>query len=175
MPEIKICVFTLLSFLLLLACGDSDNNLAQDVQVSDCGGFDAPSARLMDDELDCGDEMLSFQYDESTQMLTLLHENLYLNCCGNHAVQVTELEDGSGFEVKETDDPMDEGRCACMCLFDNSAKIQLLSSASINVKVIVYVSDSDSPKRTVWQGSIDPADGSGSVLIREDASYCNAQ
>jgi hypothetical protein len=175
------------------ACGDDDgqasNNtnenqnanqnqntqLNQTAELSECGGFfdgTQQKSPLGDPETYCDAELLLWSYDAGTRTVSFANNRATLNCCGDHAMVVT-VEDGT-FVLTETDAPEGgTGRCDCLCVFDYTVAVDPVEEGEIPVRLVRNVTDGEGPV-TLWEGTIDLADGSGSVTL--DASetvWCN--
>ena len=70
--------------LLVAGCTE---DIGQNVQTSDCGGFDASPARE-DDGIPCGDERLEWEYDSASGVLTLMHRDRHFT----HLPQLATIE-----------------------------------------------------------------------------------
>ena len=166
-------LFTLPFFLI--ACSTNIGDLGVNGAVSECGGFSSspkgPSGPDQDtgsSESYCADDVMSWAYDASEQTLSVLNKGVFLNCCGERAISVTQ-EDGT-YVLTEQDQPEDgDLRCSCMCMFDYAVDVPDLAEGSIDVKLVRAIDDAIS---TIWEGSLDLSEGSGEVLIEEDAGWC---
>lgn len=115
----------------------------------------------------CAAERLVWEYDSDASTVTIDHRRVEMNCCGDRSVQAFELEDGS-YEIRETDNPSDNGRCACKCVFDYGIDIPEVSG-EIDLSVVREKSDADNSPIDVWSGSIDLSQGSGEVVVDDQA------
>ncbi len=152
-------------------------NLGRNAEISACGGFEAESAAadLLDAGDDCKDERLVWEYDAAMKTATFLNQNVWLNCCGNHAVSVT--LDKEGYEIRETDTPEMDGdiplRCDCMCLFDFKVELPDVEPGLLEITLTRHVTDTSGPVQTIWAGELDMSQGGqGDELIREDVGWC---
>lgn len=136
-------------------------------EVSACGGFAATraaggAALLVGDY--CDAEVLAWAYDATTETLALHNDRVLLNCCGDHAFDVT-LE-GDVYVARETDEPVDgTGRCHCMCVFDFHVDVSGIPQGTIALRLDRFVTESG--EATVWEGTLPLADGNGVVVIDE--------
>ena len=62
-------------------------------RVSECGGFESPEKRMVNDipitrdiSTYCDSENLQWLYDENTLTLSVLNSRVLLNCCGEHDI-----------------------------------------------------------------------------------------
>jgi len=132
-----------------------------------CGGFEAQArtAAKADAEY-CDAEVLLWSYDSETATLSLADNRIFLNCCGDHSMVVTEEE--GVYLVTETDAPeFGDARCGCMCVFDFSVEVQEVAMGVIDIKLVRDVTDSETGAEVIYEGSLDLADGSGSVIVDE--------
>lgn len=188
---ILILLGTLLAFLLFAACQEgnysdsddddddvSDPGIGQNPELSDCGGFGADTTKADDDDdlEECGDERLQWDYDEAMQVVTFMHKDVFLNCCGEHSIAVYFDEEEDVYEISETDDPeMLDGqaaRCDCMCLFDFGVELGNVEELSINVKITIDVTDDEDSRAVRWEDAIDLSEAQGEVLIEENVGWC---
>ena len=122
----------------------------------------------------CADEVLAWQYDETTQKATINNKNVWLNCCGEHSISALFNEETGVYEIRETDAPEEPGgRCFCMCFFDFTVELTDISSSVISVIITRDTTDDEMPRGTVWEGSLDLSAGSGEVIIAEDVGWCD--
>ena len=158
-----------------------DPNIAINPLISECGGFTiARSAGLDhgDGTAFCNDEMLHWEYNEALQMVRLVNDFVWLNCCGVRNVSVTKTSEGR-YEMYQTDNPAIEGRCDCECSFDFKVDVSAAPKVSIgavptvlHLDIIREILDAKPVSRTVWSGSIDLTQISGEILIEEDVGWC---
>jgi len=157
---------------------DDDGDLGRDAKVSDCGGFDGEQAGYgepEDDDGDVRDELLLWDYEADAETVVFLNRNIWLNCCGEHSIEIF-LDDKAGvYEISETDAPIiyegEPARCGCMCFYDFAVSLPDVSCGVISVKLTRDVTDDGEPRYTVWEGEIDLADGSGEIVVDEDVGW----
>ncbi|MFO0592354.1 MAG: hypothetical protein U0441_32715 [Polyangiaceae bacterium] len=146
------------------------STLTQKSLVSECGGFaktkvDPPTP---DASTYCDAEQLLWVYDAATQSLGLTDARMVLNCCGEHSITVA-VDDAGKYVVSERDAPEDVGgstaRCNCMCVFDFGVSVEPVPAGSIDVRVVLDVTDSGEAEKVVYEGSIDLSQGSGAIVI----------
>ncbi len=163
--------------VFLFSCSDSnEDQLGMNSRASECGGFEAKSAKLMDEEINeyCGDETLVWTYLEGDSVLQLLNEDIWLNCCGIHTSEIRYDAENDIYEIKQTDKPENAGRCDCMCLFDFAIDLPgMVEAASLNVKITRDSTDEEKGRYLVWEGIIDMSKGNGSILIEESVGWCD--
>lgn len=116
----------------------------------------------------CAAERLVWEYDSDASKVSVDHRRVQMNCCGDRSIQAFELEDGS-FEIRETDNPSEDGRCACKCVFNYGVDIPDVSG-EIDVSVVREQSDADDSPLDIWSGSIDLGQGSGEVVVDDQAT-----
>lgn len=134
-------------------------------EVSECGGFvamqKADDATFAPDDY-CDAEVLDWAYDAATQSLALHDERVFLNCCGEHAMEVT--YDHGLYVVRETDEPVEgAGRCDCMCVFDFHLDVSGVPDGIIALRLDRFVTESG--EETVWEGTLDLTLESGRVVV----------
>jgi len=152
--------------------GDDEGAITQSASFSKCGGFDQPANTKVPNP-NCGNEELVWTFDSSTGSLNLINQDIFLNCCGIHTLDVSDLA-GGGFLVAEEDAPeQGGGRCNCMCLFDFMVDIEDVTEQVLPIKITRLVTDSSSPAETVWEGSLDLSLGTGTVTIKENVGWCD--
>ena len=148
----------------------STSGLVQNAVVSECGGFaktkvDPPTP---DPATYCDAEALLWVYDADAQSLGLTDARMTLNCCGEHTITV-ELDAAGVYVIHERDAPElvdgSPSRCNCMCVFDFGVSVEPVPPGIIDVRVVLDVTDSGSDPQVVFEGSIDLAQGSGSLVI----------
>lgn len=152
---------------------DSESEVTLKTSFSDCGGF-VEETKTEEPNPYCGTDALDWQYDLSTETLTLTNLDVWLNCCGIHSMNISEME-GGGFLVAEIDEPESGGaRCNCMCLFDYRVELTGVASQVLPIKITRLVTDMSSQQtQDIWQGSIDLSELSGTVTIEENVGWCD--
>jgi hypothetical protein len=178
--------FVLVMIGLFIGCHENDRgitqtgsgagNLSMNVQISDCGGFDAEQrnekARLTNDPL-CGDERLIWSYDPASQTIQFLNTNVWLNCCGDRTITVTLNEETNTYIISETDAPASgSARCRCMCFFDFKVDVPHIVSETITVALSRHITD-EGRQWIVWTGTLDLREQEGKILIQENVGWCN--
>jgi hypothetical protein len=177
------------STLFAISCGDDGgtdaaaeaplpSDLEQTSNISTCGGFNGAGQGLtlegaltVDPVAYCDAEVLYWEYDATTKSLELLDSRMELNCCGLHSMTVTEVEDV--LVVTERDAPEGDGegvRCGCMCIFDFGVTVTGIEEEQRALKVVLDVTDGQDGPRTVHEGTINLADGSGQIVINDQVS-----
>ena len=129
-----------------------------DSSCSECGGF-AKITRGEADDTPVG-EHLAWSYDSATELLTIEHNGLVLNCCGIHTVSA-EYSDGI-VTILEDDQPTPEGRCRCECSYDFMVSLQGLQSDAITIGINLTV---DQSTVVHWSGEINLVEGAGVVIL----------
>ncbi|MGI5863864.1 MAG: hypothetical protein ACOX6T_17660 [Myxococcales bacterium] len=167
----KTRTIALLAAALTLACG----RIEQKQEVSECGGFaDASSQQQAlegDSEQDypwCQPEELVWEYDAASSRLRLTNTQVYLNCCGEQSIEIEET--GEGCLVSERDSPQGQlfaARCDCMCLYDFRVEAEEIEKRPVTIEIVREVTDSDRGVVPVWRGTIDLAQGSGRIVVKE--------
>ena len=160
----------ILSGILIFAgCGgvDTDSSgIETNVSVSECGGFEDREVFSLNakEETTC-DQLIIWKYDETEKVLNIVNQDVLLNCCGEHDVEIKKTEDGK-IEYTMIDNSMQGARCDCMCHFDYSADIKNVSGTEVNLSVFTDVEENEGPE-TVWEGTIDLSEGSGTIVVKE--------
>jgi hypothetical protein len=136
----------------------------QEDEISGCGGFEK-EGNFFDVALAyCDAEILYWQYDAETETLMLADARVLLNCCGDHSMTIEEVE--GVYVVTERDAPMNYGaRCACMCVFDFTMEATGIPEGTIQLRIVLEVTDWEEGSGTVFEGELDLTQGSGSVII----------
>ena len=115
------------------------------------------------EEVTCGDEKLLWQYDQTTNILSFTHKNIWADC----AAKITQSSfyglNGQVYEIRET---VTDGFADCMCFFDIRGEFAVVSSQNIILKI-------RNGNTLVWEGSLDLTMETGEELIKADVGYCN--
>ncbi len=147
------------------ACDGGGPALSQQQAISECGGFEA-GLRTAADTGYCDAEVLLWSYDSETGTLSLADNRINLNCCGDHSMVVSE-EDGV-YVVTETDAPeFADARCGCMCVFDFTVEVYDIFDQAFDFRLVRDVTDSETGAEVIYEGSLDLAEGSGSIILDE--------
>ncbi|HPS30996.1 MAG TPA: hypothetical protein PLZ43_12120 [bacterium] len=156
--------------LLILFVGCSDNNnIAENIKISECGGFESgvvtklPSEDGEDVVADCS-QLLIWSYDESSGVLNIMNEAVSLNCCGKHSVLVKENDGGYDFNIIDKSD--NGARCDCDCSFDFGADITGVENSPVNLKVYTDVEEEEE-KTLQWEGTLDMTQKNGTIIVKE--------
>ena len=156
--------------------------LAQEQKISACGGFSQQEQSIVVDRATyCDAEVLHWQYDATSEKLTISNTRVTLNCCGEHSMTVS--EEGDTYVVTERDAPEEIGplpgmtaRCGCMCVFDFDVTVSNVPAGTIQLELVRDVTDVESGPTTPWQGELDLGAGQGSIVIDSSASdWCQAE
>ena len=179
----------LISLVLLLftSCNDDSNNFGFNTKISECGGFkidnlldkfickNKPSKIIkLDDEEKCKD-YLKWEYNKDTKVLSLLHLNASLNCCGVHSLSVSDNENNS-YTITEKDEPEGAGRCDCMCTYSFYTELQNIEKEIIKVNLKQNIEENSEISTILETTSIDLTQAEkGEVFIKEFYSMgsCN--
>jgi hypothetical protein len=138
-------------------------------QISECGGFAAQASPAIDPPQPdpttyCEAERLLWVYDAAAGSLGLTNSRVTLNCCGDHSMTIA--DEGGTYVVTERDAPVDgDARCGCDCVFDFGISADPIPAGVIRVRLVRDVTDNDPPIATVWEGTLDLAEGQGSITI----------
>lgn len=139
---------------------DSQNEFVnKNSRVSECGGFPSASKTAADPDTSSGEKLI-WTYNAQNRTLTVLNTRVSLNCCGAHSIEAS--RDGDTIVISENDQPLNGGRCRCMCLYDFSTEIGGLSQGMVNLRLELTVDETLFKK---WSGTIRPAYGSGAIPI----------
>lgn len=102
----------------------------------------------------CAAERLKWSYDATTKVLNVQNTRAELNCCGERAIKAYKNPDGS-YELLETDDKEENGRCNCMCVFDFGVDLKDIEAGTIDVTLARHIlDDPNQNKETIWSGKI---------------------
>ncbi|HSN98351.1 MAG TPA: hypothetical protein VLS89_08635 [Candidatus Nanopelagicales bacterium] len=116
----------------------------------------------------CAAESMRWSYDAEGRSLSLNDGRVQLNCCGHRSMQVERVD--NVLEVTERDTPDEGGRCASTCSFDLATTISNVGQGEVFVKLLRDVTDENGSAVLVWQGSLDLANGSGTVMVERSVS-----
>jgi hypothetical protein len=160
------------SVFLALLSGCNNSNLAENTNVSGCGGFKDEVSVLgfkneVEQEPKC-EQQIIWKFDEQTEVFSIINKNIPLNCCGEHDIIIKEKTEGYDFIM--TDAPVRGARCGCMCVFDYAADIKNISGNSINLSIYIDTEENKG-KDLFWEGTIDLAEKSGIIIVSELSSY----
>jgi hypothetical protein len=179
--------FYVLCFLLLVFCvgcdsGDSNTDegnfssisVGANPAVSDCDRVDTGLIKSFSQEEEtesCRDERLLWHYDEESQTVHFLNKNVWLNCCGVHSISIFWDKETGDFEIEETDDPINGGRCLCECFYD--FEIDLIDSKTISDTIYVMLTRViDGHEDKILEGDLVLSVGEGDELIEENVGDC---
>lgn len=156
-----------------------ENPLNQAPQVSECGGFIKGGSQakatipMADPATYCEAEKLLWTYEASSQSLAFNNIRMQLNCCGIHTIS-SELDSSGTYVITEKDEPemtpSGPARCGCECVFDFATVIDPVPSGMVKIKIVRDVTDSGAAPVTVYEGSLDVSQISGSVVISTDSA-----
>ena len=163
-----------LIFLLKTVSGVSSDsletkNLAMNSEVSSCGGFNLNRNRsLSEDE----SEILAWDYNKSTQIVSFINKNVFLNCCGEHSLSIFYDSATNTYEIFEKDSPFLENgfplRCNCTCNYDFKCDLPDISLEEIKVKVLRYVTDEAESPVVKWSGTLILSENHGSENVNNN-------
>lgn len=166
MKSFFIC-FVAFVFIFSAGCENNldNSNRADNVQISDCGGFESGAAtKLPGDEAEDCSQLIVWNYDDSTGVLNVMNEAVRLNCCGEHSVVI--VEGDGGYEFNIVDRSEHGARCDCICTFDFGADITGVDVSSVKLTVYTDVEEEDE-KTLQWEGTLDLTQKSGTVVVKE--------
>lgn len=166
MKNFVICAIVLILVLFAGCENNLDNsNRADNVQISDCGGFESVAAtKLPGGETEDCSQLIVWNYDDSTGVLNVMNEAVRLNCCGEHSVMIRESD--GGYEFNIIDKSEHGARCDCTCSFDFGADITEIDTSS--VKLTVYTDVEEETEKTLqWEGTLDLKQKSGTIVVKE--------
>ena len=111
--------------------------------------------------------------------LTLTDQRATLNCCGIHALEVSQDADGT-YLITEVDSPLENGgRCFCMCVYDFEVVLEEVTGEQVALRlerqVLDQVGDEGMQVTTtpLFAGSLDLSAGSGYVILDSRADpFC---
>jgi len=143
-------------------------NLGLNEEISQCGGFNNKAKSL---KVSTEPEKLIWKYDKESQTVIFINNNVLLNCCGEHCINITYDEKINIFIIEETDKPIMEGdvplRCSCQCFYDFKIELPNISSETINIKLSRIISDQTETPSTEWSGKLNLLRVEGEELIKE--------
>jgi len=135
----------------------------ENVQVSGCRGFNSQNLYSLNNEPIC-DHLISWKYNKIENILSILNQDVMLNCCGEHDVRIEKTEDGIKYTM--IDNSVQGARCGCSCLFDFSADVKIVSQGELTISVRTDVEENEGPE-AVWEGKINLSEGSGTIVVKE--------
>jgi hypothetical protein len=142
--------------------GPTMDNYIQNISL--CGGFEGHTKAISYDPTTyCDAEVMYWEYDGDTGLLSLMDARILLNCCGQHSIRVDRTI--SGLTVTEIDASMGGYRCLCTCVFDFGVDILDVPSGILSLRIMRDVTDSQKAPEVVWEGTLDLAACSGSIVI----------
>lgn len=162
----------ILMIVLFAGCGEdsssTETNLAENIKVSDCGGFESGVVTKLPSEdgeeiMDCS-QLIVWEYDDSTEIIKISIKNIELNCAGIGKVQIRKTETNYEYIISED---LGGGDAGCSCLFDFSAELAGIISESLDFKVSHSVKYTETETTPVWDGTIDLSQKSGEITIKE--------
>lgn len=151
------------SFCTMVGCP----SIAEEGEVSDCGGF--PGTRdhsITDHGHDgtgdyCDARLLHWEFADGT--LKILDSRVVLNCCGQHSVSII---GGDTITIYEQDDPEPgDLRCDCSCAYDFRAELSGLAAGPVEIELLLHVTDVTVDPTQLWSGTVDLSDGSGEIVV----------
>ncbi len=153
--------------LLIASCSGGQSGT-----VSECGGFEGLGntyALTNQDATDyCDAEVILWTYDSAAKSLTLSNERIELNCCGDHSINVEQIDEAT-FTVTEEDAPeFGDARCGCMCVFDFTVTADEVVEGVISLEVTREVTDDENPYTEVYTGDIDLSAGEGRIVVDDN-------
>lgn len=159
-------ILFLLLFVFFFCSSDSlvnsqDGFVNKNSRVSECGGFTSASITVADPDTSVTEKLI-WNYDTKTRTLSLLNKRVNLNCCGQHSISA--FREGGDIVISESDQPLNGGRCRCMCLYEFYTEIAGLSAADVNLRLELKV---DATLFIKWSGTILLAEGSGEITIQK--------
>lgn len=140
------------------------------MSACDSEGSITEATDVPEEEL-CRDERLYWQYDPNSRTVTFLNKDVWLNCCGEHAINITLDVTTGNYQIHETDAPGAAGRCYCLCFLDFSIELPDMPAQSIGVELYRHVTD-EGPEWLVWEGTVTPSQNTGEILIQKDVGWC---
>lgn len=142
------------SVLLFALISCTDEPINQTYSVSECGGFPRESYRSVDDSWDeyCASERITWTFDSQSNELSITNTRIWLNCCGERSMVVSESAPGE-YSALETDS--DAERCACDCFIDFQVTASPIAGQSIDLTIEREIPDNQPSSGILWVGSID--------------------
>ncbi len=161
------------------------DGIEQSALVSECGGFVVKPTNISPGPERigaggssagsdyCDAELLRWSYQPDIERLSLTNTRIELNCCGLHAMTIT--QQGDEYVITETDAPEVNhgpvGRCACTCVFDFALEAFGIAEGPLPIKLVRHVTDKGTGPQTVFEGTLDLSAGSGVELISSEPAY----
>ena len=135
----------------------------ENVRVSGCRGFDNSNTVSLKSVQRC-DQSIIWKYNNQEGVLNIVNQDIMLNCCGEHDVRI---EKGyKSIKYIMIDNPENDARCGCSCLFDYSADVKIDLEDGITLAVFTDIAEDEGLKE-VWEGRINLSEGSGAIVIKE--------
>ena len=135
----------------------------ENVRVSGCRGFDNSNTVSLKSVQRC-DQSIIWKYNNQEGVLNIVNQDIMLNCCGEHDVRI---EKGyKSIKYIMIDNPENDARCGCSCLFDYSADVKIDLEDGRTLAVFTDIAEDEGLKE-VWEGRINLSEGSGAIVIKE--------
>ena len=166
----RVLIFLILSSFIIISCTNNESTgIGINSRISACGGFGDINTIVKSNnpEDETCNEVLNWKYNSESNIISLQNDNVGLNCCGEHSINVKKI-DGK-YVVTEIDNSENGARCGCMCSFSYAIDIPDIKSNSIDIILKRDVEESDI--ETVLETTIDLSENNGSVLIKEQSGY----
>ncbi len=152
--------------VFLLSCNNdnpvkSDNRITvQNTRTSECGGFSSSKIASADST---ENETLSWRYDSATGIIEFTDSHVQLNCCGKHSI--TASLNQSTLIISENDQPADNGRCKCLCMFDFAIDVKGTFGNVLTVRLERLV---DTILQLKWTFEIDLSKATGILTVPQN-------
>jgi len=160
--------------IFIISCDSSSEKeeligIGLNSKVSECGGFTETKSivKTLDEETSCND-MLNWNYNSETKVLSLQNDNVGLNCCGIHSITAEKID--NKYIVTEIDKSENGARCGCMCTFSFAVEIPNVENESINLVLKRNIEENEETE-TPLETTIDLTQNSGSIIIQEQSGF----
>ena len=154
----------------LLIDPDYQGMLGKNVQISDCGGFDAilnGQSESPEGE-ECRDEQLLWEYTASSNTIKFLHKNLWADCSSEFSLVIVFNAPEGLYEIQERD-TFTGILLPCLCFYDFQVELPNIEATLIRIRVSI---GDGKDQYTRWEGVLDLSNGAGRELIRENVGSC---
>jgi hypothetical protein len=154
----------------LLTDPDDHGTLGKNIQISDCGGFDAilNSQSESPEGEECRDEQLLWEYTASSNTIKFLHKNLWAGCSSEFSLVIVFNPQEGLYEIQERD-TFTGFSLPCLCFYDFQVESPNIEATFIRIRVSL-VDGKD--QYTRWEGVLDLSNGAGCELILENVGNC---
>ena len=129
-----LIIVLLFGFVFIAACKDDNNSINTNTSLNIEGQLIFHSACKKNNDDFQSNEIISkvdYQYDASTNSLTLTHQNVRFNCCP-HSLNTDIFSLNDTIFIKEYEV---NGNCRCTCLYDLNMLITGVEPQKYTIKI----------------------------------------